>query len=169
MPTIGENVFVAPSATIIGKVSMADNASAFYGAVLRGDTESISIGQGSNVQDNVVVHATPGYAVELGAGVSIGHNATIHGCLVQDDCLIGMGATVLNGAQIGEGSLIAAGAVVLEGMQVPPRSLVAGVPAKVRREITEPELENIWHNATRYLELARAHRQRHAPRAAVRA
>lgn len=169
MPTIGENVFIAPCATVIGKVSLADNASAFYGAVLRGDAEAISIGPGSNIQDNVVVHATPSYPVRLGTGVSVGHNATIHGCIVADDCLIGMGATIMNGAQIGEGSLIAAGSVVLEGMQIPPRSLVAGVPAKVRREITEPELEDIWHNATRYLELARAHRQLHSVRPTVRA
>ncbi len=166
---IGENVFIAPSATVIGSVSLADNASAFYGAVLRGDAETISIGPGSNVQDNVVVHATPGYPTRLGAGVSIGHNATVHGCTVEDDCLIGMGATVLNGAHIGEGSLIAAGSVVLEGMQIPARSLVAGVPAKIRRETTETELENIWHNATRYLELASLHRARHAVRAAVSA
>lgn len=168
-PTIGENVFIAPTAALIGMVSMADNTSAFYGAVLRGDAEKIEIGPGSNLQDNVVVHATPGYPLRLGSGVSVGHNATIHGCRVADDCLIGMGATILNGAQIGEGSLIAAGAVVLEGMQIPPRSLVAGVPAKVRRETTETELENIWHNATKYLELARGHRQLHKERAIVRA
>lgn len=162
MPDIGENVFIAPNATIIGSVTLADNASAFYGAVIRGDAEDISIGQGSNIQDNVVVHSTPDFPVQLGNGVSVGHGAVIHGCIVADDCLIGMGATVMNGARIGAGSLIAAGSVVLEGTQIPPRSLVAGVPAKVRREITEAELENIWHNATRYLELARTHRQMHA-------
>ena len=108
----------------------------FFGAVLRGDVDSISIGARSNIQDNVSVHCDSGIPTTVGAGVSVGHSAVLHGCTVEDDCLIGMSATVLNHAVIGAGSLVAAGSVVLEGTIVPPNSLVAGVPAKVRRELT---------------------------------
>ena len=128
---------------------------------VRADTAAISVGAGSNLQDNVVLHADPGFPCSVGAGVSVGHAAVVHGCTVEDDCLIGMGATVLNGAVIGSGSLVAAGAVVLEGTVVPPRSLVAGVPAKVRRELTDEEFDGVKQNAARYVELARAHRELH--------
>ena len=152
-PTIDPSAFIAPSADLIGRVEVADNACVLFGAVLRGDTETIRLGSGSNIQDGVAVHADPGYPVNVGGGVSVGHNATIHGCTIEDDCLIGMGATVLNGAHIGSGSLIAAGAVVLEGQVIPPGSLVAGVPAKVRRELTADEVEGIRRNAAHYQEL----------------
>lgn len=160
-PEIEADVFLAPNASVIGRVTMGRGSSAFYGAVLRGDTENISVGNGSNLQDNVVVHADPGFPTSIGSGVSVGHGAVIHGCTVENDCLIGMGATIMNGAVIGTGSLIAGGAVVLEGTRIPPRSLVAGVPAKVRREIGEDELDGIRLNAAHYLELAQAHRQMH--------
>ena len=150
--------FVAANATLIGDVSLAENSSVFYGCVLRGDTDSISIGAGSNVQDNVSMHTDSGLKLVVGAGVSIGHGAVVHGCVIEDDCLIGMGATVLNRAVIGAGSLVAAGAVVLEGTVIPPGSLVAGVPAKVRRELTNDEREGVRLNAVHYVELAKAHR-----------
>lgn len=161
-PAVHETAFIAPTASIIGKATLAENSSAFYGVSVRADTAAISVGVGSNLQDNVVLHADPGFPCTVGARVSVGHAAVVHGCTVEDDCLIGMGATVLNGAVIGTGSLIAAGAVVLEGTVVPPRSLVAGVPGKVRRELTDEEFDGVKQNAARYVELARAHRELHA-------
>lgn len=157
-PSIADSVFVAPTASIIGNAQLGENSSAFYGVSVRADTESITVGEGTNLQDNVVLHADPGFPASVGDRVSVGHSAVVHGCTIGNDCLIGMSATVMNGASIGAGSLVAAGAVVLEGMQVPPRSLVAGVPAKVRRELSEEEQENVRQNAARYQELAARHR-----------
>lgn len=161
-PDVHGTAFIAPSATIIGSAILSAGSSAFYGAVVRADTAAISVGAGSNLQDNVVLHADPGFPCTVGAGVSVGHGAVVHGCTVEDDCLIGMGATVLNGARIGAGSLIAAGAVVLEGTVIPPRSLVAGVPGKVRRELTEEEFDGVRANAAHYRTLAQAHRDMHS-------
>lgn len=162
-PRVDEAAFVAPTATVVGDVTLGAGASVWYGAVLRGDVERIAVGAHSNVQDNCTLHADPGFPVGVGERVSIGHNAVVHGATVGDDCLIGMGATVLNGAVIGAGSLVAAQALVPQGMQVPPGSLVAGVPAKVRRELTEEERQGITLNGTMYAELATAHRDVHAP------
>jgi carbonic anhydrase/acetyltransferase-like protein (isoleucine patch superfamily) len=157
-PVVHATAFVAPNATLIGRVTLAANSSVFYGSVLRGDTDLISIGAGSNVQDNVSMHTDPGLTLTVGRGVSIGHGAVVHGCVIEDDCLIGMGATILNRAVIGTGSLVAAGAVVLEDTVIPPGSLVAGVPAKVRRELSAEEREGVKRNASHYLALAEAHR-----------
>ena len=156
-PVIANSAWVAPNATLIGRVTLGNDASVYYGAVLRADTDSITIGAGSNIQDNVSVHCDVGIPTSVGERVSVGHSAVLHGCTVEDDCLIGMGATVLNGAVIGAGSLVAAGAVVLEGTIVPPGCLVAGVPAKVRRELTEDERAHITDNAAHYLELSQKH------------
>lgn len=161
-PAVHDSVFIAPTASVIGKASMAEDSSAFYGVSVRADTAAITVGAGTNLQDNVVLHADPGYPCSVGARVSVGHAAVVHGCTIEDDCLIGMSATVLNGAVIGAGSLVAAGAVVLEGTVVPPRSLVAGVPAKVRRELSDEEFAGIQANAAHYRDLARAHRELHA-------
>lgn len=163
LPDIHETAFVAPTATIIGRATLGKESSGFYGASLRADTAEIAVGEGTNLQDNVVLHADPGQPCMLGARISVGHGAVIHGCTVEDDCLIGMGATILNGAVIGTGSLVAAGAVVLEGTLIPLRSLVAGIPAKVRRRLTDEEFAGIQANATRYVEIAQAHRQLHEP------
>ncbi len=157
-PVVDATAFVAPNATLIGRVTLAAGSSVFYGSVLRGDTDSISIGEGSNVQDNVSMHTDNGLQLVVGKGVSIGHGAVVHGCVIEDDCLIGMGATILNRAVIGTGSLVAAGAVVLEDTVIPPGSLVAGVPARVRRELSPDEREGVKANAAHYLELAEAHR-----------
>jgi carbonic anhydrase/acetyltransferase-like protein (isoleucine patch superfamily) len=157
-PELHAESWVAPNATVIGWVTLSEKASVWYGATLRAEVEPITIGAGSNIQDNVTVHVDPGFPASIGANVSVGHNAVLHGCTIEDDCLIGMHATVLNGAVIGTGSLVAAGTVVLEGTLVPPRSLVAGVPGKVRRELTDDEVERIRENARTYLELAEAHR-----------
>ncbi|MFK0153991.1 gamma carbonic anhydrase family protein [Streptomyces sp. NPDC090499] len=160
-PKVGADVFVAPTASVIGDVTLGAGASVWYGAVVRGDVEKITVGAQANVQDNVTLHADPGFPVSVGERVSIGHNAVVHGATVEDDCLIGMGATVLNGAVIGAGSLVAAQALVPQGMVVPPGSLVAGVPAKVRRELSQEEREGVALNGTFYAELAVAHRGVH--------
>jgi len=157
-PQVAETAFVAPNATLIGQVSLAESASVFYGAVLRGDMDAITIGERSNIQDGCVVHTDAGFPAVVGAGVSVGHRAVLHGCTVEDDCLIGMGAVVLNGAVVGAGSLVAAGAVVTEGMEIPPGSLVAGVPAKVRRELDEAGIEALRENGRTYVALAAKHR-----------
>lgn len=161
-PSVHESAFVAPSATIIGDASLGANSSAFYGVVVRGDTASITVGNGTNLQDNVVLHADFGFPTTIGDGVSVGHSAVVHGCTIEDNCLIGMSATVMNGAVVGAGSLVAGGAVVLEGAVIPPGSLVAGVPAKVRRELTAEELVHVKENASHYVELARKHKAIHA-------
>ncbi|WBU39186.1 gamma carbonic anhydrase family protein [Homoserinibacter sp. YIM 151385] len=157
-PEIHEEAWAAPTATLIGRVRLHPRSSVFYGAVLRADRDAIEIGEGSNLQDNVVAHGDPGVPTVVGRGVSVGHGAILHGTTVEDDCLIGMGATLLNRSVIGRESLVAAGALVLEDAVIPPRSLVAGVPAKVRRELTEEEVDGIRRNAATYLELAAAHR-----------
>jgi carbonic anhydrase/acetyltransferase-like protein (isoleucine patch superfamily) len=160
-PQVDPGAFVAPTASVIGDVTLHAGASVWYGAVVRGDVETITVGADANVQDNVTLHADPGFPVSVGERVSIGHNAVVHGATVEDDCLIGMGATVLNGAVIGAGSLVAAQALVPQGMVVPPGSLVAGVPAKVRRELSEEERQGVTLNGTMYAELAKAHRDVH--------
>jgi carbonic anhydrase/acetyltransferase-like protein (isoleucine patch superfamily) len=156
-PTVHPDAWVAPATVLVGKVRIDEGASVWYGSVLRADTDTISVGAGSNIQDGSVVHADPGFPVTIGAGVSVGHRAVLHGCTVGDDVLIGMGAVVLNGATVGAGSLVAAGAVVLEGTEVPPGSLVAGVPGKVRRELTADERSGTLRNAESYRALAATH------------
>ncbi|WP_282837914.1 gamma carbonic anhydrase family protein [Microbacterium flavum] len=157
-PHIHESAFVASGARIIGNVTMEEGASVWYNAVVRGDSDSITLGAGSNLQDNVSVHVDGGHPVVIGRDVSVGHNAVVHGCTVGDGSLIGMGSVVLSGAVIGAGCLIAGGAVVLEGAEIPDGSLVAGVPAKVRRPLTEEERAGILRNA----EVYRAHSANHA-------
>lgn len=150
-PSVADTAFVAPGAVLVGDVALAARASVWYNSVLRAEAEPIRIGEGSNLQDNVSCHVDRGYPLTVGRNVSVGHGAVLHGCTIEDDVLVGMAATVMNGAVIGIGSLVAAGAVVLEGTVVPPGSLVAGVPAKVRRELTDAEIAGIRHNAETYL------------------
>ncbi|MEU5162127.1 gamma carbonic anhydrase family protein [Streptomyces sp. NPDC020875] len=157
-PAIDPSAFTAPTAVVIGDVTIGPGASVWYHAVLRADCGPIVIGAGANVQDNCTVHVDPGFPVTIGARVTVGHNAVLHGCTVEDEVLIGMGATVLNGARIGAGSLIAAGAVVPQGMEVPPGSLVAGVPAVIKRPLADDARELIRVNAELYGELADGHR-----------
>ncbi|WP_405482932.1 gamma carbonic anhydrase family protein [Streptomyces sp. NBC_00009] len=160
-PDLDQEAFAAPTSVVIGEVTLHAGASVWYGAVLRADCGPIVLGADSNIQDNCTVHVDPGFPVTVGERVSVGHNAVLHGCTVEDDCLVGMGATVLNGAVIGAGSLVAAQALVPQGMQVPPGSLVAGVPAKVKRPLTDEERVGITLNGTLYVELAKAHRAAH--------
>lgn len=158
-PHVAESAFVAAGAVLVGTVSLAEHASVWYNAVLRAEAEPIRIGAGSNLQDNVSGHVDSGFPLIVGRDVSVGHGAVLHGCTVEDGALIGMAATVLNGAVIGAGSLVAAGTVVLEGTIVPPGSLVAGVPGRVRRELTADEVDGIRRNAQNYLDHAALHRR----------
>jgi carbonic anhydrase/acetyltransferase-like protein (isoleucine patch superfamily) len=157
-PRMHSESWVAPNAALIGQVSLAARSSIWYSATLRAEAESIEIGFGSNIQDGVTIHVDPEFAVSVGSGVSVGHNAVLHGCTVSDDSLIGMGAVILNGAVIGAGSLVAASALVPQGMVVPPNSLVSGVPARVRRELSEAEVASNRHNAQLYQSLIDLHR-----------
>ena len=154
-PQIDATAYIADGAQLIGDVVLGSGVSVWFNAVLRGDTERISVGAGSNVQDGAILHADPGFPCTVGTGVVTGHGAILHGCQIGDDCLIGMGAVVLNGAKIGPGSIVAAGAVVPEGKEFPPRSLIMGVPAKVVREATTQDLEQIAAGARHYQERAR--------------
>jgi carbonic anhydrase/acetyltransferase-like protein (isoleucine patch superfamily) len=157
IPHVDASAFVAPTAQLVGDVELQAGSSVWYTAVLRAEFEPIILGERSNLQDGVVVHTDTGKPARIGSGVSVGHRAVLHGCTIEDDCLIGMGSVILNGAVIGAGSLVAAGAVVQEGALIPPRSLVAGVPGKVRRELTDEEVGKIRHNAEIYVDLSRIH------------
>ncbi len=141
--------FIAPTAAVVGDVTLGENVSIWYSAVLRGDEGAIKIGEDSNIQDNCTVHG----AVTVGRGVTVGHNAILHGCTVEDGALIGMGACVLDGAVIGKESLIGAGALVTGGTVIPPHSLVLGAPAKVKRALTEEEIASLSENAAHYVAL----------------
>jgi carbonic anhydrase/acetyltransferase-like protein (isoleucine patch superfamily) len=153
LPVIPASCYVDPSAQIIGDVTLGENSSVWMNAVVRGDVHHIRIGANSNVQDCSVLHGMRyKHPVEIGDYVTIGHNATVHGCTVEDACLIGMGVVILNGARIGEGSILAAGALIPEGTIVPPRTLWAGLPAKQRRELTDKDREAILMYANNYLD-----------------
>lgn len=153
LPQIPSSCYVDPSAQLLGDVTLGERSSVWMNAVLRGDVHSIRVGSCSNVQDCAVLHGQRNvYPVVVGDWVTIGHNATVHGCVVEDECLIGMGACVLNGCVIGTGSIIAAGAVVPERTIVPPRTLWAGVPAKQRRELGEDDRKLIREYAQNYLD-----------------
>jgi len=158
-PEVAKSAWVAPGAYVIGDVSLGEESSVWYGAVLRGDTEPIRIGARTNVQDGCILHADPGYPAIVGEGCVVGHNAVVHGCEIGDDCLVGMGATILNGAKIGAGSIVAAGAVVPEGREFPPRSLIVGVPAKRISDVTDEQAQDIGRGASEYVERAAAHRK----------
>jgi carbonic anhydrase/acetyltransferase-like protein (isoleucine patch superfamily) len=157
-PQLHAESWVAPNASVIGKVSLAARASVWYAATLRAEAEQIEVGFGTNIQDGVTVHVDKEFPVRIGAGVSVGHNAVVHGCTFEDDALIGSGAVVLNGALVGAGALVAAGALIPRGMVVPARSLVTGVPGRVQRELSAAEVENNRHNAAVYRRLLDLHR-----------
>ena len=149
-PAVDPQAWLAPTAVLVGDVAVAAAASISYGTVVRGDRAAVSIGEAANIQDNVVVHTALNCPAVIGPGVTVGPGAVVHGCHIEADCLIGINATVLNGAVIGEGSLVAPGAVILEGTRVPPRSLVAGIPGRVRRPLTPEEFDKIKENARRH-------------------
>ncbi len=154
-----DSIVICPGAQVIGDVELGEDVSIWHGAVLRGDTDSISIGNRSNVQDNCVVHCTKGYPVEIGDNVSVGHGAVVHGCKLDDNVLIGMNATVLNGARIGKNSIVGAGAVVSEGKEFPENSLILGVPAKRVKDVTPEQIQMIQNNADNYVKLSKQYKE----------
>jgi carbonic anhydrase/acetyltransferase-like protein (isoleucine patch superfamily) len=153
------SAFIAPGAILLGDVTLGENVSVWFNAVVRGDAEAIRIGRETNVQDGCILHADPGFPCLLGERVTLGHGAIVHGAVVEDDVMIGMRAVVMNGAVIGRGSLVAVGAVVLEGTIIPPGSVVMGVPGKVKRQATDDDLALIRHAAAHYVEAARQYRR----------
>lgn len=157
-PEVADDAWTAPTAVAIGAVTVGSQASLWFGAVARGDGDEIRIGARSNVQDNAVLHADPGFPALIGEDVTIGHNATVHGCTLEDRVIVGMGAIVMNGARVGSDSIVAAGTLVPEGVTIPPRSLVVGAPGKVRRELTDDELAKVRRNAEVYVEKAQTYR-----------
>jgi carbonic anhydrase/acetyltransferase-like protein (isoleucine patch superfamily) len=161
-PRLGEDAWVADSATVVGRVALLDGASVWYGAIVRGDNEWITIGEGSNVQDAAVLHTDMGFPLTLGRGVSIGHQAMLHGCTVGDNSLIGIQAIVMNGARIGSNCIVGAGAVVTEGKQFPDGSLIVGAPARLVRELTPEQVARLRDNATHYVHNAERHRHQAA-------
>ena len=158
MPRIDPTAFVHPLAVVLGDVTLGARVSVWPTAVLRGDSDSIAIGDDSNVQDGTIIHADQGLPTTIGKRVAIGHRAIVHGSTVEDDCLIAMGAILLNGVKVGSGSIVGAGAVCREGMFIPPNSLVLGVPGRVKRETTPDERDRIQHTVDSYLALQLEHR-----------
>jgi carbonic anhydrase/acetyltransferase-like protein (isoleucine patch superfamily) len=150
-PTIHESVFVADSANIIGNVTLGENSSVWFGATIRGDNEPITIGAGSNVQENAVLHTDPGFPLKIEANVTVGHQVMLHGCTIGDNSLIGMGATVLNGAKIGSNCLVGANALVTEGKEFPDGSLIVGAPARAIRTLDEAAIEGLRRSARNYV------------------
>lgn len=155
----GSNHFIAPGVHIIGKVVLGDCVNVWFNAVLRGDNELISVGANTNIQEASVLHTDPGFPLDIGAGVTVGHHATVHGCSVADFCLVGINAVVLNGARIGKHVVIGANALVPEGMVVPDGSLVVGTPAKVKRKLSAEEKEGLEKGAVHYVKNATRYRR----------
>jgi carbonic anhydrase/acetyltransferase-like protein (isoleucine patch superfamily) len=156
-PVVPASAFVHPLASLCGRVTLGERVSVWAGAVVRGDTERITIGGDSNLQDQVIVHADPGVPTHIGSRVTVGHRAVIHGSVIADDVLIGIGAILLNGCVVGRGSIVGAGALCPEGMVVPENSLVLGVPGRVVRSTTDEERERIARTVAAYLRLSEAH------------
>lgn len=152
---INKNVIVLKGAVVDGNVNIGGESSVWYNAVLRGDIEPLNIGECSNIQDNCVLHSSKNYPLTIGNHVSVGHAAVLHGCIVEDKCIIGMNATVLNGTIINKNSIVGAGAVVTEGREFPEKSLIIGVPAKYVRTLNKDEIKIIKDNAIRYIEMAK--------------
>jgi len=149
---LGKTAFIAKSADVVGKVTLGNYISIWFQTVIRGDVDTITIGDRTNIQDGTVVHVAPGYPTIIGNGVSIGHNAIIHGCEIGDNVLIGMGAIILNGAKIGDNSIVGAGSLVTQGKIYPPNSMIFGSPAKRIRDLNEDEVQSIRDNAEEYLD-----------------
>jgi carbonic anhydrase/acetyltransferase-like protein (isoleucine patch superfamily) len=166
-PRLAPSVYLAPTASVIGDVEIGEDSSVWYGAVLRGDMAPIVIGGETNLQDGTIVHVDEGLPCTVGRRVGVGHRVILHACVVEDECLIGMGSVLLNGVRIGTGSVIAAGAVIPEGMQVPPRSLVMGVPGRIVRQVDATLAERIRETWSHYVEQARAHKSGQYPLAKV--
>jgi carbonic anhydrase/acetyltransferase-like protein (isoleucine patch superfamily) len=158
MIEIDPTAFIARGAIVLGEVQLGKDASVWYNAVIRGDCARISIGEGTNIQDLTMVHADPGYPCVVGSRVTVGHRVILHGCTIEDDCLIGMGAIVLNGVRVGKGSIVGAGAVLLEGTEVPPGSLVVGIPGRVVRQVDDAMTGRVDLSWRHYVAEAPRHR-----------
>jgi carbonic anhydrase/acetyltransferase-like protein (isoleucine patch superfamily) len=156
-PETSQAAFVAPNATVVGDVRLGLNSSVWYGCVLRGDINSIEIGEGSNVQDGTIVHLADNYGVKVGQYTTIGHATIIHACEIGNECLVGMGATILDGAKIGDRCIIGANALVTQRFEAPPGSMILGAPAKVVRPLTDAEQAGLRKWAEKYTEVAKAH------------
>lgn len=156
-PDVARALFVASNSTVNGDVVLGPQSSVFYGAVLRGDIQEIRVGEGTNIQDNAIVHLADEYGAYIGAWCTIGHAAIVHACTIGDECLIGMGATVLDGARIGAGSIVGANSLVSQRFECPPGSMVYGSPAKVIRPLTDKEKATLRPWAEKYVEVAKAH------------
>ena len=155
MPGIADDVFIAPGAWVIGDVVIARGSSIWFNTVVRADVQSIRIGTETNIQDNCTLHVTaPDFPLKMGDRVTVGHGVILHGCVIEDDCLIGMGAIILDGARVGKGSVIAAGSLVTEGFVIPPGSLVMGAPATVKREVTDEERKRAQGSHKHYIGLS---------------
>lgn len=164
VPAVHPEAFIAPGATVVGEVTLGRESSVWYGCVLRGDVAAIELGEASNLQDLTVVHVDAGEPARIGPRVGVGHHCLLHGCTIEEECLIGMGAIVLSGAVIERGSVIAAGALVTEGMRVPAGSLAMGMPARIVRPVDDALRKRIEHTWRNYVRLAREHRAgRYAP------
>ena len=150
-PKLGKSTFIADSADIVGKVFIGDSANLWFGVVARGDVDTITIGENTNIQDQCLLHVSSGYPLEIGKNVTLGHKVTAHGCTIGDSCLIGMGSIILDGAVIGENSLVAAGSLIPPGKTYPPRSFIMGSPAKVTRQLTDDEVEKYGSHYKAYI------------------
>ena len=158
-PEVADSAWVADSAQVMGHVTLAEDSSVWFGAVLRGDTETITVGKGSNIQDGSVLHADYGFPLSLGERVTVGHQVMLHGCTIGDETLIGIGATVLNGAKIGRNCLVGARALITEGKEFPDGSMIFGSPAKVVRTLTPEQVEGLRRSAEHYMENAQRYRR----------
>lgn len=157
-PNVSDSAYIAPNATVIGDVTIGSRSSVWFGAVVRGDSNSMRIGARTNIQDLCCLHVDGKNPLKIGDDVTVGHHAILHGCAIGNRVLVGMGATIMNGAGIGDDSIVGAGALVTEGAHFPPRSLVLGFPAKTKRELTEDEIKMISNSAEHYLETATAYK-----------
>ena len=157
-PQVPASAWVADSAQVMGQVTLGEDSSVWFGAVIRGDTETITVGAGSNVQDTAVLHADRGFPLVVGERVTVGHQVMLHGCTIGDESLIGIGAVVLNGAQIGKHCLVGAGALVTEGKVFPDGSMIIGSPAKAVRQLTPEQIEGLRRSAAHYVDNARRYR-----------
>jgi len=153
-PVVADTAWVADSAQVIGAVELGANASVWFGTVIRGDTETIRVGDGTNIQDGSVLHADVGKPLTVGKNVTVGHQVMLHGCTIGDESLIGIGAVILNGAKIGKNCLVGAGSLVTEGKEFPEGSMIMGSPAKVVRELTPAQIEGLRNSAKHYIENA---------------
>jgi len=154
-PEVAESAWIADSAQVMGRVSLGQDASVWFGTVVRGDTESITIGEGSNIQDASVLHADQGKPLVVGRNVTVGHQVMLHGCTIGDESLIGIGAVVLNGARIGKNCLVGAGSLVTEGKEFPDGSMIIGSPAKAIRQLSPEQIEGLRQSAKHYIDNAR--------------